>query len=428
MSERTDALYQGGFLLAALAVVGGDRVGGAARRGVLGAVLSLAPLRWVGRISYGLYLWHWPVYLTLTGTRTGLDGIALLALRLAVSVAFATLSYYLLELPIRAGTSACRKPQIVAPVAAVALVGRGVRHHHRWRRLGRRPTTCARCRARAARSRWPWRRRPTRRCRDRRRRGRRGRTPTKVLLVGRLGRGHARPRVPDQSGPSNNLCGVEPRRGSAAGCSTAGSVYEGGELEPVDPELRLAGPLAPTTSTTFKPNIVVMLVGAWDILDRKVDGQTRASSAPSSTTRYVPAAARRGHALPGVHRAPRWCVLTTPFFSAPELVGEERALVARVRPVARRPHQLALPRLPGRRTRVGTRSSTSTGTCRPAASSPTRSTGSQVRGDGVHFTPQGADVRRQVARAPAQAGRRGRRSRAPTTNTVQLRLAAPLAE
>ncbi len=59
--------------------VGGHRVGGAARpRRARPRSLSVAPLRWVGRISYGLYLWHWPVYLTLTHTRTGLDGVALL--------------------------------------------------------------------------------------------------------------------------------------------------------------------------------------------------------------------------------------------------------------------------------------------------------------------------------------------------------------
>ena len=71
MSERTDALYQGGFLLAALAVSAVIVSVMQPDRGVLGRLLSFAPLRWIGMISYGLYLWHWPVYLTLTTRRTG---------------------------------------------------------------------------------------------------------------------------------------------------------------------------------------------------------------------------------------------------------------------------------------------------------------------------------------------------------------------
>ncbi len=122
MSERTDALYQGGFLFAALAVSAVIVSVVQPDRGVLGRFLSVSPLRWVGRISYGLYLWHWPVYLTLTEQRTGLDGFWLLAVRIAVSVAFAALSFYALERPIRAGTFRLPKPQIIALTAVCALV------------------------------------------------------------------------------------------------------------------------------------------------------------------------------------------------------------------------------------------------------------------------------------------------------------------
>ena len=44
-------------------------------------ILSWGPLRAIGKISYGLYLWHYPLFLWLDATTTGLSGDALLGLR-----------------------------------------------------------------------------------------------------------------------------------------------------------------------------------------------------------------------------------------------------------------------------------------------------------------------------------------------------------
>ncbi len=94
-------LYRGGFLalsvlVAALIVA----VTHPASR--VGLLLGTAPLRYLGTRSYGIYLWHWPIFLV---TRPGLDvpltGFANLMLRLGLTIGVAELSYRYLEDPVR---------------------------------------------------------------------------------------------------------------------------------------------------------------------------------------------------------------------------------------------------------------------------------------------------------------------------------------
>ncbi|MDQ1460184.1 MAG: hypothetical protein QOI08_1668, partial [Actinomycetota bacterium] len=91
--------YHGGS--AAYAVLACVVIAGALQPGVLRTALGFRPLAWIGRLSYGLYLFHWPLIVWLVPTRVHLHGLQLNALRLVLTFLAASLSFYLIEVPIR---------------------------------------------------------------------------------------------------------------------------------------------------------------------------------------------------------------------------------------------------------------------------------------------------------------------------------------
>jgi hypothetical protein len=81
-------------------------------------VLAARPLRALGQISYGVYLWHFPLFLWLSADATGLSGPRLLALRLAITLAVSTVSYGLIEQPIRQRRRPTWLLRVLTPLAA----------------------------------------------------------------------------------------------------------------------------------------------------------------------------------------------------------------------------------------------------------------------------------------------------------------------
>jgi peptidoglycan/LPS O-acetylase OafA/YrhL len=71
------------------------------QNGPVAWVLSTPPLVALGVISYGVYLWHWPVFLVLNGERTDWSGLPLFAARCAVTLILAVGSWWLIERPVR---------------------------------------------------------------------------------------------------------------------------------------------------------------------------------------------------------------------------------------------------------------------------------------------------------------------------------------
>jgi peptidoglycan/LPS O-acetylase OafA/YrhL len=96
--------YNGGFFLLGLSVGAVIIAVVATPRSIVPRFLALPPIRYVGRISYGLYIWHWPIFLWLNNQRTGLLGWELFAVRAAVTFAVSVVSFHLVERPIRMGT------------------------------------------------------------------------------------------------------------------------------------------------------------------------------------------------------------------------------------------------------------------------------------------------------------------------------------
>ena len=97
------------------------------RLGLVARGLGVWPLRNLGKVSYAVYLFHWPIFLLLDEERTGLGFWPLLALRLAAPIALAAVSYHLLESPFRFKIAKRSRPRLVAilgvgAVAAFAAV------------------------------------------------------------------------------------------------------------------------------------------------------------------------------------------------------------------------------------------------------------------------------------------------------------------
>ena len=91
VQSTTDWIYDGGFALVAVSAAAVIASVALVPTSPIARALSLGPIRYIGAISYGLYLWHWPIFVVVDGDRTGLVGWPLfgvcVAITFAVSVA-----------------------------------------------------------------------------------------------------------------------------------------------------------------------------------------------------------------------------------------------------------------------------------------------------------------------------------------------------
>ncbi|QNO37827.1 acetyltransferase [Protaetiibacter sp. SSC-01] len=135
MPGEADWAYQGGLLAVAVltaVLIAAFLVPGSP----LARAIDVAPLRWIGRRSYGIYLWHWPVFVLLVALLPDWSSEPALAWALggiaaAITVVVAALSYRYVETPIRrdgfratwrAWASGWRPARLATAGSAAALV------------------------------------------------------------------------------------------------------------------------------------------------------------------------------------------------------------------------------------------------------------------------------------------------------------------
>jgi peptidoglycan/LPS O-acetylase OafA/YrhL len=112
--------YQGALPI--VAAVSAALILGLQAEGPVRRALSTAPLVGLGKISYGVYLYHWPVFVLIDRHRWHVAVGWLLLAKCAITLAVALASYYLVELPVRRAEWLLPRRTLVAAVAGTAVV------------------------------------------------------------------------------------------------------------------------------------------------------------------------------------------------------------------------------------------------------------------------------------------------------------------
>jgi peptidoglycan/LPS O-acetylase OafA/YrhL len=249
-------MFRGGFVLVAVvaAIVIAASVSPSSR--IIRPALSWAPLTAIGLISYGLYLFHVPVIFIVTPERVGFSGVSLLVLRLVVVFAIATLSYFLVEMPVRRGWLTGRRLIVIAPACVVIVLAFLVIS------TAGSPTSSAAGEL----------------------------TGTRVLVAGEasafdLGQGGLFSQQDISGATVAAFCGILPGRPVIGGVPQA---------EPC------RGQWAESyrdATQAFDPQVSVLMVGAEEIFDREIDGTVMTAGSPELTARLRAGLARARRSL-----------------------------------------------------------------------------------------------------------------------------------
>jgi len=114
-------LYRGGLtvhaVLVALVIASAVQPDGAMQR-----ILSIRPFTELGRISYGVYLFHWPVVWWVTSARLHLGPVPTAMLQVLTTLLLAVVSFHLIEQPIRSGRFLAGGARVAVPAVAIVAI------------------------------------------------------------------------------------------------------------------------------------------------------------------------------------------------------------------------------------------------------------------------------------------------------------------
>lgn len=95
-----EILYRGGYVVASL-LSAFIILSILKRNSILSKILSIPVIDWIGKLSYSLYLWHYPVIILISGGKQSSVGI--MVIEIILTIVMSIISYYLIETPIRHG-------------------------------------------------------------------------------------------------------------------------------------------------------------------------------------------------------------------------------------------------------------------------------------------------------------------------------------
>jgi peptidoglycan/LPS O-acetylase OafA/YrhL len=125
-------LYRGGFF--AVGITSLMMIAGATHQlAKTGSVLGNKVFLWIGTRSYGLYLFHWPVYQFIRKQADIEMSLAQIGVAMAITLPVTELSYRFIETPIRAGRLGevrnlftASGAHVMASISVVAMLGTAV--------------------------------------------------------------------------------------------------------------------------------------------------------------------------------------------------------------------------------------------------------------------------------------------------------------